>query len=533
MNSLSLEERIEKLAEQLTSGEEAQELTSRLFRQAGKIVVEQLLQAEVSELLGRRWYERSPGPEGDGLEVGSGNTRSAASNTRSAAGTGSATDAAGTGNSRAAGGTAHAALAANDADYSRAAAAYAAHAANEACFSRPTAHDERSASHNASSAAHASNNAGNPMPATHTADAAESKAYRNGYKSRQLRCAEGKVPIDLPQVRGADGWSSPLWQKIKQRSEVLDKLIVEMYARGLSTRDIEDMLGEIDDGDGRSLLSKSSVSRITESLWEQFESFARRDLSGLNVVYLFCDAVYESLRQQAGCKEAVLVTWGILLDGSKVLIHVSLGRKESQASWMDHFRSLIQRGLPNPLTVTSDGAPGGIAAIEATWPQAERIRCWFHKMKNMLEKVPENLHDEIKALLIDIRDAPNHAAGEQRAKELIKELKRRDLHSAAKCLDSDLDASLAHLKLPLRHRKAVRTTNLCERSFVEQRRRAKVIPRFRGEKECLKLVYATLWRSSERWRKVKFTQTERAELERYIQARIADGFEVRNLTPAA
>jgi transposase-like protein len=67
-------------------------------------------------------------------------------------------------------------------------------------------------------------------------------------------------------------------------------------------------------------------------------------------------------------------------------------------------------------------------------------------------------------------------------------------------MTDDLEASLAHLKLPARHRKAVRTTNLCERSFVEQRRRAKVLPRFRGEKECLKLVFATLWRSSERWR---------------------------------
>jgi len=431
MNSVPLEERIAKLAEQLGSSADRDELTSGLVRRAVKLVVEEILNAEVDEKLGRQRYERRPADEED--------------------------DAADT-----------------------------------------------------------------PAP-----------GYRNGHKLRQLRTAEGKVPIDLPQLRDADGWSSRLWQTLRHRTEVLDKLAVEMYARGLSTRDIEDLLGKIDDGDGRPVLSRSSVSRITEVLWEEFEQFAQRDLSGLNVVYLFCDAVYESLRQQAGCKQAVLVTWAILLDGSKVLVHLSLGNKESHASWTEHFRSLIQRGMPEPLTVTSDGAPGAIAAIESTWPAAERIRCWVHKMKNVLEKVPEDQHGEIKALLMDVRDAPNHERGRQRACELIAELKRRDLPSAAACLEDDMEASLGHLKLPSRHRKAVRTTNLCERSFVEQRRRAKVLPRFRGEKECLKLVFATLWRSSERWRNVKFTRLERAELERYIQARRSDGYETRSLGEAA
>jgi putative transposase len=443
MNSVPISQRISSLAQRLSQGNEAGELTSDLVRQAARLVVEQMLETEVDEFLGRQRYQRRSEDSG---EVSS-------------------------------------------------------------CD-----HDE---------AIH------RPL------EPGSGKGYRNGHKPRQLRTAEGKVPIELPQVRDADGWSSALWPQIRQRTEVLDKLAVEMYARGLSTRDIEDLLGEIDDGDGRSLLSRSSVSRITEVLWEEFESFAQRDLSGFDVVYLFCDAVYESLRQQAGCKQAILVTWGILLDGSKVLIHLSLGNKESQSSWQEHFRSLIQRGLPNPLTVTSDGAPGCVAAIEATWPSAERIRCWVHKMKNVLEKVPEDQHEEIKRLLFDVRDAPNHAMGEQRAETLIVDLKARGLHQAAACLEDDLTASLAHLKLPQRHRKTVRTTNLCERSFVEQRRRAKVLPRFRGEKECLKLVFATLWRSSERWRKVKFTALERAELERYIKARRADGFEVRHLELAA
>jgi transposase-like protein len=161
------------------------------------------------------------------------------------------------------------------------------------------------------------------------------------------------------------------------------------------------------------------------------------------------------------------------------------------------------------------------------WPQGERIRCWMHKMKNILEKVPAEMHGQMKNLLRDVRDASNHETGRKRAVELIDRF-RRQHPSAMACLEDDLEASLNHLKLPATHRRMVRTTNLCERSFVEQRRRAKVLPRFRGERECLKLVFAALWRISECWRKVKFTALEKAQLEQYIKARQAAGQKVRD-----
>jgi transposase-like protein len=357
--------------------------------------------------------------------------------------------------------------------------------------------------------------------------------YRNGYKTRQMRTAEGKTPVRVPQVRGLDEpYRSAIWQGLGRRSVNLDKLVAEMYVRGLSTRDIEDLLKEISDDDQTLLLSKSSVSQITEVLWEEYEAFTKRDLAGFDVVYLFADAVYESLRQQANCRQAILVTWGILSDGSKILLHMSLGNKESQSSWLEHFRSLVSRNLPAPLTVTSDGAPGLIAAIAAMWPESERIRCWFHKMANVLDKVPDSLREKIKRLLQDVRDAPDHETGQQRATALIEHY-QKELPSAMMCLAEDLEASLNHLKLPTLHQKAVRTTNLAERGFEEERRRSKVIPKFRSEQECLKLVFGTLWRASERWRKVKFTALERKQLEAYIRVRQAMGKKVRNLSLAA
>jgi transposase-like protein len=356
--------------------------------------------------------------------------------------------------------------------------------------------------------------------------------YRNGYKARSIRTAEGKVAVDVPQVRGRDEpYRSAIWQALGNRSPALEKLAVEMYARGLSTRDIEDLLKELSGEQDQSLLSRSAVSRVTEVLWEEFEAFAKRDLSSFDVVYLFCDAVYESLRQQAGCRQAILVTWAICSDGSKVLLHLSLGNKESSDAWLEHLRSVVSRNLPVPLTVTTDGAPGLIKAVEAMWPESERIRCWFHKMHNVLDKVPDEMREPIKRLLRDVRDAPDHETGTKRARALIERYER-ELPSAMACLAEDLEATLAHLKLPSLHQKMIRTTNLCERSFVEERRRSKVIPHFFDERSCLKLVFATLWRASQRWRGVRFTEMERKQLDAYIRVRQAMGKKVRDLQAA-
>ena len=356
--------------------------------------------------------------------------------------------------------------------------------------------------------------------------------YRNGYKSRSIKTAEGKLSVDVPQVRdmpeGQGPYRSPIWRSISKRSPALEKLATEMYARGLSTRDIEELLGELCEEQDQTLLSRSAVSQVTEALWTEYEAFCKRDLAAFDVVYLFCDAVYESLRQQAGCGQAVLVTWAICSDGSRVLLHMSLGNKESGDAWLEHFRSLVSRNLPTPLTITTDGAPGLIKAVEAMWPECERIRCWFHKVKNVLDKVPDDMRETMKRLLWDVRDAPDHETGKRRALELIED-HQRQFPSAMACLAEDLEATLAHLKLPALHRKTVRTTNLCERGFEEERRRSKVIPRFFSEKSCLKLVFATLWRASQRWRRVRFTDMESKQLEAYIRVRQAMGKKVREL----
>ena len=139
--------------------------------------------------------------------------------------------------------------------------------------------------------------------------------------------AEGFIDVAVPQVRGAgEPFRSSLMGFLDGNSEVLESLVNEMYARGLSTRDVEDAFR---DATGELLISKSAVSDITDRLWEDYQAFIFRDLSGIELEYLFVDAVFESLRRH-GAKEALLVGWGIAADGGKQLLHLAVGNKESE-----------------------------------------------------------------------------------------------------------------------------------------------------------------------------------------------------------
>jgi putative transposase len=294
---------------------------------------------------------------------------------------------------------------------------------------------------------------------------------------------------------------------LEGNSDVLERLVTEMYARGLSTRDVEDAFR---DATGELLISKSAVSEITDRLWEDYEAFCARDLAEIEVEYLFLDAIFESLRRQ-GAKEALLVAWGIAADGRKHLLHLAVGNKESERCWTDFLRNMVDRGLRMPTTVTSDGAPGLINAIEAVFERSVRIRCWFHRVANIRAKLPNEAAPEVMAHLYAVRDAPTRDAA-RAAADRFENTYRAEFPAAVACFAEDREALVAIHRVPVRHRIRVRTTNLAERSFEEERRRTKVIPRLMSERATMKLVFATMTRAAERWCRVSINDLERHQL---------------------
>ena len=337
----------------------------------------------------------------------------------------------------------------------------------------------------------------------------EHRGYRNGYEPGYLHTAEGQISVQVPQVRdGPATYRSQVMTALRGHSDVLERLAVAMYTRGLSTRDIEAALEE---ATGERLLSRSAVSELTETLWQDFEAFSRRDLSGFEVEYLFLDAVYESLRLQGAGKEGILCAWAICADGRKILLHLALGNKESYQNWLDFLRDMVRRGLRAPVLITSDGSPGLMRAIEEVFPRSLRQRCLAHKVRNVVDKVSDNRRDEIKAAVQAAYHTPDEVVAEMVAADVLKKYQER-YPSAMKAFQDDWPACIAYLRCPRVHHKSIRTTNLLERSFLEQRRRTKTIPRFFTEKSCLKLVFATLWQANQSWHGVRMSDFERQQL---------------------
>ena len=351
----------------------------------------------------------------------------------------------------------------------------------------------------------------------------EKAGYRNGYRTGKVKTAEGAVEYAAPQVRETpEPFVSRVRSALSGRTQALEDLAIELYARGLSTRDIEDAFT---DERGRRLLSRAAVSEITERLWAEYEAFSKRDLSEHAIAYLYVDGIAERLRPGQK-REAVLAAWGIGVDGRKVLLALMAGSKEDVETVRAFFQDLRARGLGDPLLVVSDGAPGIIRAIEECFPRSARQRCLAHRMRNLAIKVSADLWPEFKARVTACYQAPSRAI----ARELASGI-RADYAvvapSALACFEDDLEACVAHLRLPVTHRRVTRTTNLLERLFGEERRRLKIVPNGFGEKPVLKLMFGALIRAAERWRGLRFTEFElrqlamlRKELDEEYQASI-------------
>ena len=181
------------------------------------------------------------------------------------------------------------------------------------------------------------------------------QGYRNGYRMGRLKTAEGAMEYSAPQIAGRDEpFRSAIREHLKGHTQGLEDLAIEMLARGLSVRDIEDAFK---DENGRLLLSKTAVSQLGERLWEDYQAFAQRDLSEYEITYLFVDGIAERLRPGAK-REPVLAAWGFTIEGRRVLLHMMAGSKEDAETVTAFFEDMKRRGLKDPLLVTSDGAPG-------------------------------------------------------------------------------------------------------------------------------------------------------------------------------
>lgn len=333
---------------------------------------------------------------------------------------------------------------------------------------------------------------------------------RSGYENRRILTAEGATKVKLPQLRdGKRPFQSKIVEAYVARTSSLEDLVSRMYVYGLSTRDIERMMQDLLQGRG---ISRSQVSQLTERLAEDFEKFRRQDLSGVRYWYLFLDGTFVKYRVESEKKEPILVCYGLREDGKKVLLGVAAGSRESTTAWRSFLQDLRQRGLRAPVVVTSDGNPGVMAAIGEVWPFVLRQRCQKHRMENVLDRVPTEYREEVKSAIYSaFHHEGDYEEGLALARKVVDRYQKK-FPEAMRILEEDLEACLTALKLPVKHRRVVRTTNLLERLFGESRRRTKVIPHFFQEGAAMKLIYATLVAASKKWRGIEVTTRDFSEL---------------------
>lgn len=327
------------------------------------------------------------------------------------------------------------------------------------------------------------------MPYERLPEGKAPRGERNGFRETVVDTPAGQVTYPRQRLVNAPGFRSKLHTPYMRRPEEFATAVTEMYVGGVSTRKVKRALKAVTGEKAR--LSRSTVSRITEKLRDEFTKWKTQSLKEKKVVYLFLDAIRIGMRLENTAKQAVLLAYGVLEDGSFELLSVGIGHSESGPTWEKFIVDMKNRGLADPLLVVSDGNHGVITAIDTYFPTSYRQRCVKHKMDNILDAIPKEKHDEVRPKLNRIFYG---ATSLEQAKEALQAFKReyaKIYPSAIGRLENDLDQALTFFLFPAAHWKRVRTSNRLERLNKEIRRRLNVIGRHPSETGCLSLVYAT------------------------------------------
>jgi putative transposase len=333
--------------------------------------------------------------------------------------------------------------------------------------------------------------------------------YRNGHAELQVKTTAGPVVLQRPKVRGTDQpFASRLLGKGVSRTNALEALVLSGFVRGLSVRDVEAALAEALGPEAA--LSKSTVSRICEVIKTEFDAWKHRDLTWIELEYLYLDGSHFRMHPEARA-EPVLCAWGITTQGAPLLVGLAPASDEGHDPWAGFLGELVARGLRPPLLVITDGAPGLIGAVEIGFPNSLRQRCLIHRCRNLLAKVPTHAQAEVKQAFWQIFDDIDGEPGDQAVAQARQRAHAfadrydRCYPAAVACLLDTLPELTCFLRFPREHWARIRHTNLIERTFGETRRRVKVIGRLPGERSCLSLVWAVLDRASRGWRGVVMT----------------------------
>jgi len=321
----------------------------------------------------------------------------------------------------------------------------------------------------------------------------ERLGYRSGSYSRTLITRVGKLELRVPQDRQGR-FRTEIFERYQRSEKALVGALAEMYIQGVSTRKVKAITEELCGHE----FSASSISRINQSLDEELEKFARRQLEE-PYPYLILDARYEKVREDGVIRSrAVLVAIGINEDGRRCILAVELANRESESSWKDFIAQLRQRGLRGVEFVVSDDHAGLRKAIAESLPEAVWQRCYVHFLRNALDYLPRKADDDC---LMELRWMYDRHNIEEARRDLAAWLQKWGQRYQRLCdwVEANIEQTFSFYRLPQPHHKHLKSSNMLERLNEELKRRTHVVRIFPNAASCLRLVRALAAEIHENW----------------------------------
>jgi transposase-like protein len=334
------------------------------------------------------------------------------------------------------------------------------------------------------------------------------RIVRNGYlPERTVQTGIGPVDVKVPRVRdraptaaGAITFTPTMLPRYLRKSRSLEALIPWLYLKGISTGQFGEALTALL-GPGAPGLSSTTISRLKAGWQQDLESWQKRDLRGKRYLYWWADGVYFNVRMEEA-SQCVLVIIGVTEDGTKELVAVTDGYRESTASWREIFLDLKQRGLElAPKVATGDGALGFWSALAEQYPTTTVQRCWVHKTANVLNALPKSMHGKAKVHLRDIYRAET-AKEAEKAFAYFLAAYRAKYPKAAETLGKDREALLAFYAFPAEHWVSLRTTNPIESTFSTVRLRTNTSRGCFSRTTVLTMVFQLMRSAQNNWRRL-------------------------------
>lgn len=336
------------------------------------------------------------------------------------------------------------------------------------------------------------------LDAEHYERTDQRRGFANGFKDKHVKTRAGELALKVPQVRDLAPGVEPFYPSALERGERSERAVklavAEMYVQGVSTRKVLEVTRVLCGFD----ITSSQVSRASKDLDEELRGWRTRDLS--DCPHLILDARYEKVRHGGSVRDcAVLIASGVLPDGHRTILGVSVALSEAEVHWRGFLDGLIARGLRGVQSVTSDAHAGLRAALRATLPGVIWQRCQFHLQQNAQAHVPRvSMKHEVATGIRGVFDATDKIEADRRLADLV--IKYRETAPAlATWLEENLPQGLAVLALPEQKRRRLRTSNGLERVNQELKRRTRVVTLFPNELALLRLVSAVLMETSEEW----------------------------------